>query len=216
MTATDPHGEAGGVPPEPQSAQPQSPQPPAAEYQPAPQAPAQPHPQAHPQQQWSDPAAVAAADPRRKSPVLACILSAMPGLGQVYVGYYRQGFIHATVVAAVISVLNIASNNSPLVPLFGMFLPFFWLYNIVDAGRRATFYNQALAGVDGVDIPPEMALPSPGGSVAGGVILIAFGAVLLSHTVFDYSLEWLEDWWPAIPVIFGIWLVVRGMKDRQE
>jgi len=140
----------------------------------------------------------------------------MPGLGQVYVGYYRQGFIHVTVVAAVIAVLNVASTSSPLIPLLGIFLPFFWLYNIVDAGRRATFYNQALAGVDGVNIPPEMALPSPGGSVAGGVILITFGIVLLSHTVFDFSLDWLEDWWPAIPVIFGIWLVVRGMKDRQK
>jgi len=213
MTATDPHGEAGGVPQQPQST---PAQPPAAAPQPAPQAPAQPHPQAQPQQQWSDPAAVAAADPRRKSPVLACILSAMPGLGQVYVGYYRQGFIHVAVVAAVIAVLNVSANNSPLIPLFGIFLPFFWLYNIVDAGRRATFYNQALAGVEGVKIPQEMELPSPGGSVAGGVILISFGIVLLSHTVLDYSLEWLEDWWPAIPVIFGVWLVARGMKDRQK
>ena len=33
-------------------------------------------------------------DPRRKSPVLALVLSLMPGLGQVYVGYYNQGFIN--------------------------------------------------------------------------------------------------------------------------
>jgi hypothetical protein len=139
----------------------------------------------------------------------------MPGLGQVYVGYYKQGFIHIIVVGSVIALLASSSNDNPLLPLFGLFLPFFWLYNIVDAGRRAAYYNQALAGMEGVEVPEEMSLPSPGGSIAGGVVLIAIGAVLLSNTLFGFTLDWLEDWWPAIPVIFGVWLVLRGLKDRQ-
>lgn len=162
---------------------------------------------------WTGPPAV---DPRRKSPLLASVLSAMPGLGQVYVGYYKQGFIHVIVVATVIMLLNNSGHASPLIPALGIFLPFFWLYNIVDAGRRASFYNQALAGIQGVDIPQEMSLPSPGGSVAGGMVLIGVGLVLLSNTLFGYTLDWLEEWWPAIPVIFGIWLVVRGLMDRQR
>jgi len=39
-------------------------------------------------------------DTRRKSPAIAAILSMMPGLGQVYVGYYQRGFVHAVVVAS--------------------------------------------------------------------------------------------------------------------
>ena len=44
-------------------------------------------------------------DPRRKSPALAAMLSLVPGLGQVYLGYYQQGFINILVVAAIIAYL---------------------------------------------------------------------------------------------------------------
>jgi TM2 domain-containing membrane protein YozV len=45
-------------------------------------------------------------DPRRKSPLFATFLSAMPGLGQVYVGYYQRGFINAVVVGTLIALLT--------------------------------------------------------------------------------------------------------------
>ena len=48
-------------------------------------------------------------DSRRKSPGLACFLSLMPGLGQVYVGYYQRGFVHAAVVAALITSAMVLS-----------------------------------------------------------------------------------------------------------
>ena len=44
-------------------------------------------------------------DPLRRSPFLATVLSIVPGLGQVYIGYYQLGFIHAIVVAAVVLLL---------------------------------------------------------------------------------------------------------------
>jgi len=143
------------------------------------------------------------------------LLSIMPGLGQVYVGYYRIGFAHMVVFGATISIL--AADAVPdLIPLFGIFLPFFFLYNIVDAGRRAMFYNQALAGIEGVDIPPEMKMPTPGGSIAGGFALIVIGAVLLSNSLFGQSLTWLKEWWPVIPVALGVWLVFRGIQEKAE
>jgi len=152
-------------------------------------------------------------DPRRKSVPLACILSALPGLGQIYLGYYKLGFIHVLVVGTTISML---ANGliTGLAPLFGIFLAFFWLYNIVDAGRRAAFYNLALAGLDGVEMPEEMKLPKLGGSLFGGVVLMAVGFMLLSNTAFDYSLDWLEDWWPVAPILLGAYLFARGMMDR--
>jgi len=188
----------------------------ATEPQNGPAAPAGPAPP--PTQapgRWTQP--LGGSDPRRKSPVLACILSVMPGLGQVYVGYYKLGFVHLAVWASTISTL-VALNGDPpaMVSLVALFMAFFFLYNIIDAGRRATFYNQALDGVDGIQLPAEMSLPSPGGSIAGGAILIGVGAVLLSHTLFGYSLTWLEDWWPAAPILVGAWLLVRGILERRE
>lgn len=152
-------------------------------------------------------------DPRQKSPFLACLLSAMPGLGQVYVGYYQRGFVHAFVVAGIIAFLA-ADALGPLIPLASLFLGFFWLYNIVDAGRRASLYNQALAGMSSVELPEDFKTPGFRGSLIGGLAIAATGFVLLLHTRFDVSLEWVEEWWPAALVLFGAYLVWKAWQER--
>lgn len=186
--------------------------PPIAEQQPAPQAP--------PVAQTSGPAAFfqtpasVAADPRAKSPALACILSAMPGLGQVYTGYYVRGFTHIVIVAGIITLLA-SGDVDDLAPFLGLFLAFFWLHNIIDAGRRAAFYNQSIAGGSDADaFPPEMKLPGMGGSIFAGVSLIAVGLIALSYTKYDMSLAWVEDWWPVVPILIGVYLVGLAVKDR--
>ena len=151
-------------------------------------------------------------DPRTKSPTLAGFLSLMPGLGQVYVGYYQRGFVHILVVASVIALL--ANEVLPeMLPLLGLFLAFFWLYNIIDAGRRASLYNMALQGTDPMALPDDFSLPTTRGSVAGGVVLMGIGTILLLHTRFDMSLDWLRYWWPLAPVMFGAWLVYKGIMN---
>ena len=157
----------------------------------------------------------AARDPREKSPFLAGLLSAMPGLGQVYVGYYQRGFVHAVVVATLISLLA-AEALGPLTPLASVFMAFFWLYNMVDAARRAALYNQALAGVGNVELPDDFKAPTFRGSVAGGLAIAAAGVVLLLHTRFGLSLEWVEEWWPAALILAGAYLVWKAWQERAE
>lgn len=148
-------------------------------------------------------------DPRSKSPILACFLSLMPGLGQIYVGYYQRGFAHILVAASVIALL--ANNALPeLIPLLGLFLAFFWLYNIIDAGRRASLYNMALQGTDPMKLPDDFTLPATRGSMAGGIALMGAGLILLAHTRFGVSLDWLREWWPLAPVLMGAWLVYKA------
>src|SRR5207247_139430 len=79
-------------------------------------------------------------DTRSKSPALAAVLSMMPGLGQVYVGYYQRGFVHAAVVATLVTLLG---------------------------------------------------------------------------TRFGVSLEWVEQWWPVAPMMFGAYLLARAIQDRR-
>ncbi|HET6374006.1 MAG TPA: DUF5668 domain-containing protein [Candidatus Polarisedimenticolia bacterium] len=154
-------------------------------------------------------------DPRAKSPALACFLSVMPGLGQIYVGYYQRGFVHVLVVGSVIALL--ADGAVPaLIPLMGIFLAFFWLYNVIDAGRRAALYNLALSGAGSIKLPDEMDLPGMGGSLIGGICLIAFGVILLAHTRFDMSLAWVKEWWPMAPILFGAYLAYKGATSRQQ
>jgi len=155
-------------------------------------------------------------NPRHKSPALTSVLSLAPGLGQVYLGYYSRGFTHMAIVAGTIAIL--AEGNIPdfMYPLLGIFLPFFWLYNIVDAGRRAAYYNMVLAGSDPKGILPEFDMPQRSGSMAGGLALIFGGLFLLIHIQFGFSLRWLETWWPIIPVFIGIYLFAKGLRERFE
>lgn len=152
-------------------------------------------------------------DPLRRSPFLATVLSLMPGLGQVYTGYYQRGFVHAIVVAGIIALLATGSLG-PMTALASVFLGFFWLYNIVDAGRRAILFNEALAGRADIELPKDFTTPGLHGTILGGSILVIVGLVLLSSTLFDVSLEWLEDWWPVAIVGFGGFLIFKAIQER--
>ncbi len=159
-------------------------------------------------------------DPRRKSPALAAMLSLVPGLGQVYLGYYQQGFINILVVGALIAYLASDTMRS-LVVLAAFFMVFYWFYNIVDAARRASLYNQMLAGLGPTQLPEDIQGPGTKGSLIGGIALIVFGALMFAHTKFDISLDWMEDWWPIALVFAGAYLIyswiarVRQKKDTE-
>jgi hypothetical protein len=151
---------------------------------------------------------------KRKSPVLAGLLSMMPGLGQVYVGYYKRGFLHILIFASLVTILN--SHVGDAEPFFGLFLAFFQLYNIIDAVRRATFYNQAMAGMTQGELPEDFKLPDARGSMMGGAILILLGVLFIAHNRFNYDLYWLRDWWPLLLVLIGANLMYQSYKSRNK
>lgn len=152
-------------------------------------------------------------DPRYKSPMLAAVLSLMPGLGQVFLGYTRLGFIHAGTIAVFISLMS--SNRLGLLePAVGIFMAFFWLYNLVDAYRRALLLNEAISRMETPELPDGFGAVSFGGRLAAGIVLIFVGMLALLNLRFNISLAWLEQWWPAGLVLLGVYLVARAVKDR--
>ena len=154
-------------------------------------------------------------DPLEKHPWRAAILSVVPGLGQVYTGYYQLGFVHALVVGSLFTLLAFEVLPT-LIPLLSIFLLFFWLYNVVDAFRRAKLYNEARAGRLDVEIPTDLSLPDFRGSIAGGAAFVVLGFLLLMHTAFGLSLAWVADWWPLALIGFGAYLVALAVRDRRE
>ena len=155
-------------------------------------------------------------DPRLKSPVIATVLSIMPGLGQVYLGYTSLGFLHALVVASLVAFLsaNLQMRNSE--PLFVIFLMFFLAYNLVDAYRRATLVNEAITRMESPKLPEGLGGLSFGARIFGGVLLILVGTLTLLHLRFGVSMAWLEAWWPAGFILVGVYLLGKAVRDRQS
>ena len=156
-------------------------------------------------------------DPRKKSVMLAILLSSMPGLGQIYVGYYDLAFRNILVVCGLIAVIATGASDHGLEPVFALFLAFFWLHNVVDAGRRASFYNQALAGIRPMELPEDTKAPQQAmGSLAGGVLLVVVGLVLFLNTMFRIPLDWVARWWPLALVAAGAWLIYADRRARAQ
>lgn len=149
----------------------------------------------------------------RRSPGLAAFLSIMPGMGQVYIGFYRRGFTYMAIVALTITMLE--SGIRGLEPLFGFSLAFFWFYNVIDAYRMAKLYNRAGELGQELDLQDVITMPPLGGSLFGGIVLMAVGLLLLLHHKFDISMAWIEEWWPLAPIALGAYLVTKSIKARR-
>jgi TM2 domain-containing membrane protein YozV len=152
-------------------------------------------------------------DPRMRSVALATLLSLMPGLGQVYLGYVQQGFINALVVASLITVLSV--DAGAFTPLLALFMAFFWLYNVVDANRRALLLNQRILGLAPGELPEDLS-PAFHGSVFGGLTLIVGGVLALAHVRFGFSLAWVQHWWPLAIIGLGVHLVWKAVKAARS
>ncbi len=148
-----------------------------------------------------------------KSAVTASLLSMFPGLGQIYLGLYRRGFLNMVIVACTITALDAARGSLDI--LLGLFLAFFWLYQIIDAHRRAAYYNQALEGIESAEELEDFDWKDRG-SLWGGLVLVVFSVMFLLETKFDVSMEWVEDWWPLVPLGLGLYLIVKSIQSRQD
>ena len=153
---------------------------------------------------------------RRKSPGLAAVLSLFPGLGQVYVGALRRGFTYAGVFAAFTLVMS-SDVSDAIKPAAGLMFAFFFLYNLFDAARMANLFNDTADGATLEELRRDfLAGVGQRGSIGGGVALLAGGVLFLMHTWLGLSLDFLEYWWPLLPIGFGAWLVWAGVRDRRK
>jgi hypothetical protein len=155
-------------------------------------------------------------DPRHKSPVLAIVMSLLPGLGQIYIGYYQQGFINIVVIASLITALAYGGISADIKPFLAIFMVFYWFYNMVDAYRKAIFYNQVLAGLGTLEMPEGEQLPGSRGSLFAGVVMILAGAIALSYTVFGIPMDWLNRWWPMALILLGAFLLYQYIASKKK
>lgn len=152
-------------------------------------------------------------DPRLKSPIIATLLSLMPGLGQVYLGYTRLGFTHGVVACSLIALMS-TNRLGSVEPGVGIFMLFFWLYNLVDAHRRALLVNEALVRTESTELPVDFKPMTYRGRITLGVGMTVAGLLGLVFLRYDIPMAWLEMWWPAGFVLLGLYLTVKAVRDR--
>ncbi len=144
------------------------------------------------------------------NPTVAGILGAIPlGLGAVYCGQYAKGLAHLGIV--VLAIVGLSSDLPwQADTALGIFLGFFWVYQILDAVRtaRAIQANEP--------VPDPFGLASTFGTgekvdttkvPAAAAILIGLGVLFLINTVFDFS---LHRFWPIILIVIGVWLFAKN------
>ena len=171
----------------------------AAQAPPAPQPPAAP----------ATPAVEVAPPSRYKNPALAAFLSLFPGIGNLYNGLYMRGLAFFLICASM--VFLVAEEPGPL---FGMAIPFFWIFNMVDAYRQATLINHGYGTDLGVDEPPKLASASQGGMMVGVILFLIGTVALLEQLNLRINLDWLVDLWPIFLMAIGGWLIFDTMRDK--
>ena len=144
----------------------------------------------------------------RKKPLLALVLSAFPGLGQIYDGLYLRGLILFLIFSGLISLVNAAEE-----PIFVLGIFFTALFAMVDAYRQALLINYGYAQDLGLSDLPARPRVGQGGIVAG-VILALIGLLALLARFFVIDLELLADFWPVGLIAAGVWLIVATVRER--
>ena len=149
----------------------------------------------------------AAAEHRRppKNPALAALLSLFPGLGQIYNGHTGKAFsFFGAWVAAIYATATI--DGLP----FAFFIPFVYLYNLIDAYKSAAAINaRALGGGVAEDEADDVESPVWGGT------LVAIGVILLSHNLGWLDLSRLQRYWPVLLIVLGGYLLYGSVQKRK-
>jgi hypothetical protein len=145
------------------------------------------------------------------NPTVAGILGAIPlGLGAVYCGQYAKGLAHLGIF-----VLAIVGFSYDLpwqgYTAIGIFLGFFWVYQILDAVRTAKAIQAGEPTPDPFGLAQTF---SSGDKVestrvpAAAAILIGLGVLFLLHTVglFDIGIGHFVS---LILIVLGVWLFAK-------
>ncbi len=144
-----------------------------------------------------------------KNPAAAGFLSFFPGLGHVYLGLYKRGIVFFAILVLLIAIAD-RGHSGP----FGMLIPFWWVFVLIDAVRQARAINATGMPEPGF-FGEEKPLKADGG-LTFGIFLILIGLFFLADRVFTIDLGFLLDWWPALLVAFGGWQVFAYFQEKRR
>ncbi|MDD5564749.1 MAG: DUF5668 domain-containing protein [Thermoanaerobaculaceae bacterium] len=142
----------------------------------------------------------------RRSPGLAVVLSCFPGLGHLYLGLYQRAF--AIFISFVFAIW--LSEHSTL----GILVAGVVLFAFVDAYRQAQALNLGIVAEPAY--PAAGATPARGSRLGFGVFLLVAGVFLLYNQFYPVDFSFLEDWWPGLLVLAGVYMVFAHFREKRR
>jgi hypothetical protein len=146
-----------------------------------------------------------------KNPGAAGVLGVIPGLGHLYLGLYQRG---AILFGIWVLLISLASGSRMHGPFPGILIPFWMVFSIIDAAQQARAINATgapMPGILGEEKPVKVS-----GSLTAGILLVLIGGFLLLNNLVTIDLSFLNDWWPALLVLFGAWQIFAYWKTKQD
>jgi hypothetical protein len=133
------------------------------------------------------------------------------GIGQVYNRQYVKGLVFMLVFAFLIWG---TSSGSGLEPLLGLFIAFFYVYQIIDAVRTARAIQIGQPVPDPLGLEAALGTREANwasGAPIGAIVLIALGCLFLIHN-FGFLHFHIGQWWPLVLIAFGVWMFTQRRK----
>ncbi|HKQ99829.1 MAG TPA: hypothetical protein VJT09_04100 [Pyrinomonadaceae bacterium] len=136
---------------------------------------------------------------RSNSPLVATLLSFVPGLGAAYNGQTSKAIVHFAIFASFFQLAIVTESIEFGLPLFVMGFFGTWLFSAVDAYRTAQLLRAGLAPDTEQDVIARRLYGSP---LAWSITLIVLGAIFLAHTLVGVRLP-VRQVLPILLIMLG-------------
>ena len=153
------------------------------------------------------------ARPQEKSPLLAAVLSCVPGLGNIYNGLYARGISFAIAFVVLVRIASTIHRDQEVAMIVPTMI-FFFFFNVFDAYRQANLINLGY-GTDPA-VAAHQAQQEPGGGLlVPGILLTALGTFSVLDRYLNIYVWDVLDHWPIPALLLGIYLIWRSIQARR-
>jgi hypothetical protein len=149
---------------------------------------------------------------RSNSPLVATLLSFVPGLGAAYNGQTSKAIVHFAVFASFFQLAIVTESVEYGLPLFVAGFFGTWLFSAVDAYRTAQLLRAGLAPDTEQDVIARRLYGSP---LAWSITLIVLGAIFLAQQMFGVRLP-VRQVLPALLIVLGAYMLIDYLLAQRR